>query len=584
MSNYENVKVNSEIAPYLNTETFNNYYTYSFIDRSAFYGMISAPYYSFMNRIVKSWLWWNDGFVPYFHNSTQGIPSTHIAGAIVKKLARKVVGGRVMYKNTGYENTHSHNKPTLNEALNFISTKWAKKVDFEDIIKKATEYAAAAGTSLVKLNKDAEGELWCEALRFDSFIPCVDVRGKVTDIKCFLRYFTDLGVGEKREPQEAEVFTGFYVVEHRYFGDHTRIDGTELKNVPLVEYAIHRQSGSITNGNYISKDMATEIPFRDMPTYMRKAIGKAYPGIAFNRPIVLPFKDSLGCEIVKWTSGVGGLPELPFGESVLSNIITHLQAWDYYYAASNTDMYLGRGRVLAPKQITGAGTKGGNYNTGLDKFIYTEYQTTDPEGQKPTPIQFDLRSMDWTEIRNRLIQDMAINIGVNISTLASFLNDSTARTAREISTEENDTAEYVNDQRSTLEKPLNRILKLVTLYNGLEDDVVIRWSGAGLTNRHSLAEILSIALNSSTPFISQKKAVETFNYDDDDMQVWEEYEQIKADEKAKEQQYNDSNYFGDVNDSEQTIESTGIDDRGSGDVNKIENERDVFITDSEEID
>jgi energy-converting hydrogenase A subunit M len=176
--------------------------------------------------------------------------------------------------------------------------------------------------------------------------------------------------------------------------------------------------------------------------------------------------------------------------------------------------------------------------------------------------------MSWTEIRNRLIQDMALNIGVNISTLASFLNDSTARTAREISTEENDTAEYVNDERSTLEKPINRILKLVLLYKGFKDDVVIRWSSAGLTNRHSLAEILSIALNSSKPFVSQKKAVEMFNYDDDDVQVWEEFEQIKADEDAQEQGFNDTNYFGEKDDSEQTFEFASADDRGSGNEDK----------------
>ena len=263
---------------------------------------------------------------------------------------------------------------------------------------------------------------------------------------------------------------------------------------------------------------------------MRRAIGRAYPDIRFDKPILLPFADSLGCEIVKWTDGVSSLPELPFGESFLSQIVAQLMSWDYYHAASNTDMYLGRGRVLAPKQIQGVGAKSGQYNTGLDSFMFTQWQTTNPEAQKPLPIQFDLRSQSWTEIRNRLIQDISINTGVNISTIASFLQDNTAaRTAREISTEENETAEYVNDQRAIIEKPLNAILKLVTLFYGYTDTVVIRWSKAGLTNRYTLAETTEIGLRAG--FISQRKAVEDWNFDDDDEQVEEEYHRI-AGEKA----------------------------------------------------
>ena len=109
-----------------------------------------------------------------------------------------------------------------------------------------------------------------------------------------------------------------------------------------------------------------------------------------------------------------------------------------------------------------------------------------------------------------------------------------------------------------LEKPLNKILKLITLYHGYADDVVIRWSSAGLTNRYSLAELINTALNGQKPFLSQRKAIEMFNFDDDDAQVQEEYERIMADmesQGANDQLFNDSNYYGDdVNDSAETLE------------------------------
>ena len=142
----------------------------------------------------------------------------------------------------------------------------------------------------------------------------------------------------------------------------------------------------------------------------------------------LPFAD-LGCEIVKWTRGVGNIPELPFGESLLSNLISILMSWDYYFSAFNTDMYLGRGRVLV-SELFNSDPKKGNYNAGLDSFIFQRIRSISPEEQKPLPIQFDLRSTSWKEIRDMLIENIAVQTGMNVSTIASFLSDNTARTAR----------------------------------------------------------------------------------------------------------------------------------------------------------
>ena len=543
---FERMNVSKEMAPWCSSAAFNNYYTYSYVSRSAFFGMISPEYHSFMNRFVKNWLWWYDGYVPYFHNAVSGIPSTRTATALVNKVARKVLGGRIMFKNAGEDGTA---KNELNPALKYISTKWSKASQFESTVRKAVRYAAAAGTALLKLNKDSDNELWCEAFRFDSFLPVVGANGKLEEVKCFLRYFTNLGVPNYRE---GDRFTGYYIVEHRYFGDYTRIDGSVIHNAPIAEYAIHRQSGSITEGNYVNQSMCEKVKFRELPKAMKKTLAKNCPDIMFDSPVLLPFEDSLGCELVKWSDGVSSLPELPFGESLLSNIISFLMSWDYYAAAANTDMYLGRGRVIAPKHI---GNDANGFNSGFDNFLFTAWNTNSPDEMKPLPLQFDLRSTSWTEIRTRLIQDISINTGVNISTIASFVSDNTAaRTAREISTEENETAEYVNDQRATLEPAFNRILKLVCLYYGYSENVVIRWSGAGLTNRYTLAEIISMGLQGG--FISLKKGVEMFNFDDDTVQVQEEFEAIM---KEREPAFDNFGGGEGINDDEYTDEALTAD-------------------------
>lgn len=523
MSNdFENVNAGQQMAPWTNAAVFNTYWTYSFIGRSSFYGMIAPEYYDFMLRWVRNWLYWYDGYVPYFHNQEQGILSTRIASALVDRAVKKVIGGRVMFKNAGKETCDDKDK--LNLSLRFISGKWAKETNFSEVVHKAETYAAAAGTSLIKLNKDEKG-LWAEAVRFDSFLPAIGARGDVAEVKTFLRPFVNLGVKGK----DGQAMSAYYVVEHRYFGDYTDAAGRVSSHVPLVEYIIHKTRGIVTGGDYLRQSDDGRILFRELPGEMRRSIGKAYSGIFFDKPMRLPFAD-LGCEIVKWTRGVGNIPELPFGESLLSNLISILMSWDYYFSAFNTDMYLGRGRVLV-SELFNSDPKKGNYNAGLDSFIFQRIRSISPEEQKPLPIQFDLRSTSWKEIRDMLIENIAVQTGMNVSTIASFLSDNTARTAREISTEENETALFVDDKRELLEAPVNRILKRVLLYYGYEDDVVIRWSGAGLTNRYSLTELISQAKQGG--FLSQYKAVQMFNYDDDDEQVQEEYERIREEETER---------------------------------------------------
>ena len=529
---FQDVNAGKNISPMARNGAFNEYWTYSFINRSSFYALISSEYYDFMNRFVKQWLWWVDGWVPYFHSADNGIPSTRLAAGLVDKIARKIVGGRLMYRNAGKDKEGAEETPSLSKIAD-----WATATDFEETVKSAVRFATAAGTALVKINRGRDG-LWTEALRFDSFIPTVDATGKVLAVDCFLRNFTDLGV-QKIEAREASTLTSFYVVERRRFRDYTRADGSVIKDAPVAEYIIKRAGGSIVSGQFVSKGDAGEIKFRDLPKMMQRAIGKAYAGIMFDKPILLPFSDHLGVELVKFTESVSGLPELPFGDSFVASIISKLMEWDYYSAAASTDMYLGRGRVLIPKQLQGANA--GNYNSGLDSFAFTEYQTADPEGNKPTPLQFQLRAAEWSEIRTRIIQDISIITGLNTSTLASFIADgASAKTAREISTEENETLSYINDKRALMEKPLNRILRLVARYIGLTDTIVLRWSNAYLTNKMMQAELLQLAVAGG--FMSKRKAVQEFNVDDDAAEIDEEYNRVLEDQQRGMPSFEGLNY------------------------------------------
>ena len=535
---FDDVQFDRQFTDWQKTSAFNTHWQYSYLNRAAFYANVKADYRDFMTRWVQNSLWWYDGWVPYFHSQEEGIFSTRIATALCDGAAKKVIGGRIFYKNA---NKETSNNGEINSALHFISSEWAEKVKLAREIKRATTYAAAAGTSLLKLNKDDEG-LWAEALRFDSFYPVVGARGKLLEVVCFLRNFANISTQTK----ETSV-TSFYVVEHRYFGEYKRLDGTVIDNAPLVEYKVRKTVGSMTKGQDYNT-ICSEIAFRDLPHNVRCSLGKAYANIAFDTPTLLPFHDHLGAVLVTWTDGVSNIPELPFGDSLLSTIMPYLQSWDYYFSAFNTDMYLGRGQVIMPGYMQHKRQDGLNgFYEGKYGLMFTKAPGLPTDEQKPIPVQFDLRSTSWKEIRDMLMQNIAINTRMNISTIASFLQDTNGnKTAREISTEESETALFVDDKREIIERPINELLRIVLRYYGYKDDVVIRWAQAGLSNIYTRTEMIATALQNG--FCSKLKAVQMFEQDGDEYQIQEEYNRCVEDEQSKQMQggglWNEQDYYG----------------------------------------
>lgn len=524
---YQKMSIEGKTPEYIRTSAFNTYATYALTSHAAFYAMIDATYNDFMRRWVQNWLWWYDGYAPYFHNQQNGIFSTRIGQALVDRMAKKVVGGRIMYKVSGaqFNIRRTADKPLTNEALQYVN-EWAKDTDFSGAVKRAVKFAAAAGTALLKINKSG-GKYWVDALRFDSFVPTVDFRGRVTEVKCFLQPYTKMSSDGKGSGNV------YYLVEHRYYGDYTRADGSVIYNAPLVTYEVHAVHGTITTAQY---DMATggRIPYKNVPKQVRQSILRDF-GVVAEVPTLLPFSEDigLGCEMVKWTDGISNLPQVPFGESLLAPIIAQLMSYDYYFSAFNTDMYTGRARVLASTAMQSPNK--GEQNSGLDDYLLTRVPNYSGDDQKPIPIQFDLRSQSWAEIRDQLVQNISILTGVNVATIASFLNDSTAqKTAREVSVEESETASIVYEKREVIERSINRIIKAIVRLAGYNDDIVIRWSTGELMNAFNRLDYAVAGVTNG--IMSEERAVKMLNPDDDDEQIFDELELIEKDNNKRQSQ------------------------------------------------
>lgn len=512
-----------------------------------FYSMLPGAYRTFYANWVKTWLYWYDGYVPYIHGGQLGLLSTGIGTTIVNRCADQVFGGNIMFSNARKPKLLEEvNGKKIGKALDFISNDWIKRVNGKTVLKKCGKDALAGGFSLLKLNKK-NGELWLDELRADRFY----VDKTATQIRrcvSVLSFYDNI----------AETNGDHYVlVEERRYEEV----GMFGKEIPVIEYKMYRSSVPI---QYFTGLQDNCIRWEELPKGVKKAFKQEYGNERLNEPHALNGFSSLGVYLMLASDGISNVPQINLGESILSNITTYLYEYDFYNTAFNTDMYLARGRVMVPKQMQGPNARAGSQPSGLDTFLLTHYESLNNEPTKPEPIQFALRSAEWREARNILIESIATGIGMSVSTLASYISDGSNRTAKEVSAEESATTLFVENMRRRFEIPINEMLADVLRFYGYVDDVEIRWTRAGMTNQSLLVDTLARAKEAG--LISGKKAHHAFNFDDDEEQNEEDYNlMLEEQSKAREEEYSSfSEPFGETDEfggltNERPTESAGAD-------------------------
>ena len=500
---------------------------FQWVNNQDFYSLVPSVYHPFYNNWVRNWLYWYDGYVPWIHGGAQGILSTGIGTMIVNRISDSVFGGNLMFSNSRKPKirVRKEDGKDVGAALDFITNNWTKNTDFRTRIKRAIRYAFAGGFSLLKLNKTG-GELWLDSLRADRFFVDLDGRGELRKVVSIASVY------ERATPNKSGNTLRYVLCEERRY---EKI-GFLQQEIPVVEYKMYETTAPI---NYFSvKDNC--IAWLDLPKEVREAFGREYDG-RINEPQAMNGFTDLGCYLVRGSEDVSNVPQIGLGESLLAGIMTYLYEYDFYNTCFNTDMYLARGRVLVPKGMQGPRAiaqangvmqqYGTGQNEGLDSFLYTKVDSTKPDAQKPEAIQFELRATEWKEARNLLLESIATSIGISVSTLASYLNDGSNRTAREVSAEESATTLFVENARRRFETPINNLLKTVLRFYGYIDDVEVRWSRAGMTNVTVLVDTLTKAVQGG--LMSQEAAHSAYNYDNDEEQNAEDYAKVLEDRQAQ---------------------------------------------------
>ena len=242
----------------------------------------------------------------------------------------------------------------------------------------------------------------------------------------------------------------------------------------------------------------------------------------------MPFVD-LGVYLYLWTPCVSSMPHITFGDSVLEGLHKYLCEYDILSACMDTEMYVSRARVLAKKAVQNPQKT--NYNSGIDSFLFNYYEDMGNESKPLVFIQPEIRAEQFKALRNMTLENIATAVGISPSSFASYLQDNSNRTAREVSAEESATTLTVENKRECLVNCLNKLLETVCTYYGKSDRVKVEFSKAGQTNYTLLVENAVKIYQAGGSSLEQ--FVRTVNPNMDESQIAKEMTRIKAEIKER---------------------------------------------------
>ena len=172
-------------------------------------------------------------------------------------------------------------------------------------------------------------------------------------------------------------------------------------------------------------------------------------------------------------------------------ILDLLWSADVVFSGSLTDVILGAGKVLVPKKYIstiredllkhGAGDISSRLMSYTDKFSDADdsmvYITTERDMEfPPTAVQFDIRAEQYRGMLETYLRQIVSHCGFAPTSVFPFLQDASAKTATEVTAEENLTRATVQSAHQTIVPMINRMLAEVLYQSGIKGKAKIRLS------------------------------------------------------------------------------------------------------------
>lgn len=500
-----------------------------FVNQSTYYSQLSYPWINYLNFVVRKCIAYGSGVSDLGLNPTL---SASTGKAIVDGATRLCIGGKIMFDGNDI-------------SQKFIGDIWRNSINFNAFIDRSQRFKFLGGTCIIKLNTDENGRQIPSAYRIDRTLPSFDDCGNINSCIFFISLFSDTS------RQATENYTDYWLVEERKYNDAGK---------KVLVYKVFAKSGT-ADSPVLPSPYTKGIDFINLPKRIRNILMQS--GIKrLNEEIPLPYYDGLGVWALRRTATNSCVPDSPLGDPLLFGCTDLLWSIDTVYSGSIVDVLLGRGKVLVPKQFLSETlerlkqTTGMTYNvttTELDayhdeSFVYVQPSMFDKEKDTPTPVQFDIRSKDWKDIWGLYQREAVVLSGFSPSSIFPHLApDTSAKTAREVTAEENLTCASVRHAHE-LDTPIyNRVIREVCAQEGLSTDISINM-GDYVYNRLESNE--DIRRNYEARLIPKEKAVQMIN--NLSLSETAEYmEKIDNDQKnmeALENSFGKAEYYGEYSD------------------------------------
>lgn len=417
---------------------------YDFHVNNTFYLLAPEYYFSFYATYLRRCLTIYDGWCAGFHNDKTGLVPQRALQSIGRGLTNMLFAHGIDF--SGSQSAYQ------------FALKWNKKSNFYNALMKSYEFAVAGGTSLLKINRSNK-ELFVSAHRIDTFFIDQDSTGKITSAEIFFDaiHNTNPSSGAKEH---------FGICEKRYFNDD---------NQPCVKATIYRCSGNLQTSvsERLEGQKAQEVNWENLPFSVRQSVKKNYPSIFIGKEQYLPFSNSLGLFVMKFTDTIPQIPNSPFGQPIGDTLFTESFQYDQIKYFEKNEVDLARARALVPEDFWNKDDPDASQRN-LNERFYQKVSSINADNDKITPIQFLLRGNDIRTQKENILRDIAFKLNISSSSIASFLNEGAgAKTATEIISERTKTDTFIKGQINLNSLSINNLLKIVMLYYNKDEVEII---------------------------------------------------------------------------------------------------------------
>lgn len=499
----------------------------SFVNNSTYYSQLNWQWINYMETVVRPCVAYAFGNVDGAYNSSL---STSTGMAILRGATRLVSGEKSFFLGN-------------DESCKFLSDVWAPATNFNLFKARAISFALAGGTCVIKANKDEYGRNVLSAFRVDRTLFSVNDSGEVTNAVFFIGLLSSLKNDENR--------SSIWLVEERGYNESGK---------KFVKYKVFTSGGTV-NSPTLPSPYQNGVDFDNLP---KTAQGELMcMGITeLNIEQSLNTYDGLGVWLMRRTAVNSCVPDAPYGDPLLYGCLDLLWSIDVVYSGSIVDVLNGEGKILVPKQFLQdtlnrlqkqyPGTEFSVTTTELkgyhdESFVYVMPSGFDKDKMAPTPVQFDIRADQYGKMLEIYERLATVRAGYSPTSIFPYLTpDNSAKTAREVTAEENLSRASVQETHNLILPVFDRALREILRQEGFSPDVRLQL-GDYIGNKLEFDQ--NIRENFAAKLIPQEEAVMMVN----NLSVSEtaEYmEKLKADaERLKETAYgglfNEKDYFGD---------------------------------------